>query len=192
MPQPQSSRPPIDERLAGIRLLVFDVDGVLTDGSVLYDRSGGELRRFDVHDGLGIVAVRTAGVAVAWLSGREHAAVERRAAELGVDFLIQGAADKASALSRLIQRAGVVEAEVAYVADDWNDIPAMRIAGVRFAVADAAEEVRQMADYVSAAPGGRGAARDICMRILAARGPIEGAQEAYLNLLKSSDGQAQQ
>src|SRR5262249_24725986 len=115
----------------------MDVDGVLTDGALIYDSQGGELKRFHVSDGLGIVLLQQIGIEVAWLSGRAHHGVERRAKELGVTLVLQGVRDKHLALQRLSDDTGIPLAATGYIGDDWNDLPALEIAGVPIATANA-------------------------------------------------------
>ena len=155
-------------RAAAIRLLVLDVDGVLTDGTILLG-GGEELKSFHVRDGLGLKRLMNAGVAVAVISGRESAAVTRRMAELGVPHVYQGVEDKLAVLGRLCSTLGIEAAEVAVVGDDLPDLPPMRAAGLAIAVADAQEEVRAAAHWVTRAAGGRGAAREVADGLLAAR-----------------------
>jgi 3-deoxy-D-manno-octulosonate 8-phosphate phosphatase (KDO 8-P phosphatase) len=155
-------------RAAAIRLLVLDVDGVLTDGTILLG-GGEELKSFHVRDGLGLKRLMSAGVAVAVISGRESAAVTRRMAELGIRHVYQGIEDKLDVFGRLCSTLGIGAAEVAVVGDDLPDLPPMRAAGLAIAVADAQEEVRAAAHWVTRAAGGRGAAREIADGLLAAR-----------------------
>ena len=171
--------------LARIRLLALDVDGVLTDGGVYYDSNGVESKRFQIHDGLGIVVARLAGLRIAWITGRTSPIVERRAAELGVDSLLQGVRDKAIAIDDLADAANLTLDEVAYIGDDLNDLTALRLAGVAIAPANAASpEVRDAVDWITPRGGGEGAARDAIEAILRARGEWVGAVESYLNSLE--------
>ncbi len=166
--------------LTRIRLLAMDVDGVLTDGTLDYDRQGGARKRFHTADGLGLVVLAQMGVSIAWITGRADTVVERRATELGVGHLIQNVRDKGKALERLSASLHVTRAEVAYIGDDWNDLPAFAVAGVRLAVANAAIEVKQRADAVTLAFGGAGAVREVCAAILKARGLQVQSLEIYL------------
>ena len=158
-------------RGAAIRLLVLDVDGVLTDGTILLG-AGEELKCFHVRDGLGLKRLMSAGVEVAVISGRDSAAVTRRMAELGVRHVYQGIEDKLAVLEHLRSTLGIDAIEVAVVGDDLPDLPPMRAAGLAIAVADAQEEVRIAADWVTRAGGGRGAVREVADGLLAARGRI--------------------
>lgn len=156
-------------RASRVRLLVLDVDGVLTDGGIFIGASGDETKRFHVHDGLALVAARHAGLEVAVLSGRASAAVTRRMAELGVREVHQGVGDKAAALDTLRERLGLAVAEVAMMGDDLPDLPAMARAGLALAPANAASEVKRAADWVARRRGGDGAVREAVEMLLKAR-----------------------
>ena len=160
----------LDVVAAGIRLLVLDVDGVLTDGRLHYDERGEHLKVFHVRDGHGIRALGRRGVALAIISGRRSRAVELRARDLGIAHVLQGIDDKRAAFERLRRRLGVPAAQVACIGDDTPDVPVMQAVGLAFAVADAHEDALSAADLITHAPGGRGAVREVCDRLLAARG----------------------
>jgi 3-deoxy-D-manno-octulosonate 8-phosphate phosphatase (KDO 8-P phosphatase) len=162
-------REPSTSRLAAIRLVAMDVDGVLTDGGIWYTDQGDELKRFDVRDGQGLVLLRDAGVVTAIVTRRRSQIVERRARELGIVEVHQDAADKAAVVQDLLKRHGVRAADACYVGDDLGDLPAMALVGVPVAVADAVAAVRRAAAYVTRAHGGRGAIRELCDLILSAR-----------------------
>jgi 3-deoxy-D-manno-octulosonate 8-phosphate phosphatase (KDO 8-P phosphatase) len=157
------------ERAARIRLLVLDVDGVLTDGGLVYAKDGEETKRFDVHDGFAIVAARRVGLEVAIVSGRASDAVTRRMAELGVTEVRQGVGDKAGVVRDLLARRGLAPAEVAAMGDDLPDLPMMEVAGLALAPANAAPEVRRAADWGSRRRGGAGAVREAVEWLLRAR-----------------------
>ena len=159
----------LHERARGIRLLVLDVDGVLTDGRLYIGASGEELKVFHVRDGAGLVAIQRAGVMVAIISGRSSPAVERRAAELGIRLVRQGAGDEAQELEALVARVGAAREEIACVGDDTPDLPMLRRVGLAIAVADAHPQVLEAADWVTTARGGCGAVREICDLLLHAR-----------------------
>jgi 3-deoxy-D-manno-octulosonate 8-phosphate phosphatase (KDO 8-P phosphatase) len=163
-----SRDPPLD-RARRIRLLVLDVDGVLTDGRLYFGANGEELKAFDVRDGAGLVAIQRAGVSVAIVSGRSSPAVERRAAELGIRLVRQGATDKAHELETLATRLGAARDEIACVCDDTPDLGVMRRCALAIAVADAHGEVIEAADWVTTRKGGRGAVREVCDLLLRAR-----------------------
>lgn len=156
-------------RASRIRLLVLDVDGVLTDGGLLYRASGEETKRFHVHDGLALVAALKAGLEVAVLSSRASAAVTRRMAELGVREVHQGVADKAGALEALRERLGLRAGEVAVMGDDLPDLAAMARAGLALAPANAVAEVKRVAHWVARRRGGDGAVREAVEMLLKAR-----------------------
>ena len=177
-----------DSPLARVRLLALDVDGVLTDGAVTLTDDGRETKTFHVHDGLGIVVAALVGLRTVWVTGRTSPVVERRARELGVSDLRQGVRDKAMCLTEIAAALCVPLASVAYMGDDWNDLPALGVAGVRLAPANAAPEVLAVADYISPRPGGQGAVRDALRAILSARGEWDAAQTLYLASLRSHIG----
>jgi len=154
---------------ARIRLLVLDVDGVLTDGGLHYGPSGEHDKRFHVQDGLAMVEARRAGLAIAVVSGRTSAAVARRMAELGIAEVHQGVEDKCAALSDLVARLGLDSAEVAVMGDDLSDLQSMRSAGLALAPRNAVREVRAAADWVSRRAGGQGAVREALEWLLRAR-----------------------
>lgn len=156
--------------LADIRLVVTDVDGVLTDGGLYYGASGECIKRFHVRDGLGMRMLEDCGVRVAVLSGRDSPALRARIADLGVSLSQLGVKDKATACRNLIKAAGVTSAQTACIGDDSIDLPAFSVCGMRFAVADAPSYVRSAADEVLALSGGQGAFRELADRILLAQG----------------------
>ncbi len=159
--------PAIRTRLAGIRLLALDVDGVLTDGTITYGSDGTEHTSFNIKDGLGIKLVREAGIQVAVITGRHSRAVERRAAELNMDILIQGRDDKYEALLELLDETGFELSEAAYIGDDVPDRPAIEAAGLGISVADGHHQIRAVADWVTSLPGGHGAVREVCDALVA-------------------------
>jgi 3-deoxy-D-manno-octulosonate 8-phosphate phosphatase (KDO 8-P phosphatase) len=156
--------------LEAIRAVICDVDGVLTDGGILLGSDGAETKRFHVWDGTGIKYLLRSGIEVAFLTGRKSAVVARRAEELGVSHVRQGAKDKLPAYEALAAELGLADEAACYVGDDFPDIPVMRRVGYAVAVADAREEVRAVADYVTHARGGQGAVRELAERLLKAQG----------------------
>jgi 3-deoxy-D-manno-octulosonate 8-phosphate phosphatase (KDO 8-P phosphatase) len=177
------------EKLLPIRLLAMDVDGVLTDGAILWSApSGGgeayETKGFHVQDGLALSVARGTPLQIAWITGRRSAVVERRAQELGVTDVHQGARDKGAVLESLIARGSLATAEVAFLGDDLNDLPAFQAAGLRIAVGDAAPELIALADWVAERRGGRGAVREVVETILRAQGRWEEAVAAFLARLR--------
>ena len=163
-----------------IRLLVLDVDGVLTDGTFVLHGESGESKAFHSADGLGLRLLMDAGIKVAFLTGRESDAVERRGRELGVDAVVSGRRDKREALDELCRRLGVEVAETAYMGDDLVDLPAMRAAGYAAAPADARPEALEASDYIAPCRGGRGAVRDLCEHILREAGLWEQVRARFL------------
>jgi 3-deoxy-D-manno-octulosonate 8-phosphate phosphatase (KDO 8-P phosphatase) len=152
-----------------VGLLVLDVDGVLTDGRLWFGPQGESLKVFDVRDGHGIKRLQQAGVRVAVISGRRSEAVSERMRELGVQHVLQGVADKAQALAELLRRERIEPGQVACLVDDTPDLGLMAAVGLPAAVADAHPEVLAAARHVTRAPGGRGAVREFCDWLLAAR-----------------------
>jgi 3-deoxy-D-manno-octulosonate 8-phosphate phosphatase (KDO 8-P phosphatase) len=157
-------------RIRGVRLLLLDVDGVLTDGGILYIEGGAEVKRFDIHDGMGMDLLMRAGVKVGILTGRTSEIVERRARELGMAVVKQGYYDKSVGLDLILAEQRLTDAEVGYVGDDVQDLSVMRRVGFRAAPANAVEEVKAVSDYVCARAGGDGAVREVIDLILATLG----------------------
>jgi 3-deoxy-D-manno-octulosonate 8-phosphate phosphatase (KDO 8-P phosphatase) len=155
--------------LRRVQLLVLDVDGVLTDGRLFYGAKGESLKVFHVRDGHGIKQVSAAGIAVAIISGRKSAAVAKRARELGIKHVTQGATDKLAALTRLVAARKVALEHCACVGDDTPDAPILQVAGLAIAVADAHPDALNAAHLVTARPGGHGAVREVCDWLLEAR-----------------------
>jgi 3-deoxy-D-manno-octulosonate 8-phosphate phosphatase (KDO 8-P phosphatase) len=158
------------ERARGIRLLVLDVDGVLTDGRLFISAAGEELKVFHVRDGSGLVAIQRAGITVAIISGRDSPAVTRRATELGIRHVHQGVADKGALLDRLLDELGIAAEETACVGDDTPDAPMLRRAGLAIGVADAHPALLAAAHWVTKSNGGQGAVREVCDLLLSAHG----------------------
>jgi len=160
----------LSARVDAVRLLILDVDGVLTDGSIVYTDGGEELKRFHVRDGSGLKLWALAGMQAAFLSGRASPAVSRRAAELGVTVVLQGRSDKLAALAEVLAATGYAASQTCAIGDDLQDLPLLDAVGVAVAVADACPEVRTMADTVTATPGGRGAVRELVEWLLKRQG----------------------
>ena len=157
-------------RAAAIELLLLDVDGVLTDGSVVYTDDGAELKRFHVRDGSGLKLWHAAGKRSAIVSGRKSSVVERRAAELGIAPVLQGRGEKLAALAEVLAATGLRPEQVCAVGDDLPDVPVLRRCGLAVSVADACPEVRAAANYVTAVAGGRGAVREAIEWLLKIQG----------------------
>lgn len=165
---------------ANIRLLVLDVDGVLTDGTVLLHADGSESKSFSLLDGHGVKLWRRAGLEVAFLSGRPSPATRCRAAQLQVVHVLEGQTQKLPALKGLLERLGLRPEQVAYVGDDLLDLPPLRYVGFGVAVANAVDELKQVADYVTTRPGGHGAVREVIEIILKKGGLWAPLMERYL------------
>ncbi len=157
-------------RAQAIRLAIFDIDGVLTDGRLWYGAQGEELKAFHVHDGLGLKQLMAQGIEVAVISGRKGAATESRLNELGIRYQLLGRGDKGAALDELLAETGHQAETSAYMGDDWPDLVPMQRVGLAVATADARPEVRAQAHWTTERPGGAGAARDLCDLLLMVRG----------------------
>lgn len=156
-------------RAESVRGLILDVDGVMTDGRLLYGESGEEFRSFHVRDALGLQLWSAAGGRIGVISGRQSRAVARRVEELGVHQFLQGVGDKVSGFEGCVEKLGLSEDAVAYVGDDLPDLPLLGRAQIGFAVADAAPELRSAADFVLRSAGGWGAVREVCEWLLKAQ-----------------------
>jgi 3-deoxy-D-manno-octulosonate 8-phosphate phosphatase (KDO 8-P phosphatase) len=184
------------DRCRAVELLVLDVDGVLTDGGIVYGAAvtgAAELiewKQFHVRDGSGLKAWRLAGKHSAILSGRAARVVEARAAELGIDAIVQGTVDKATAFAALLEAQGCRPEQAAFVGDDAADVPVLLRCGLAVAVADACPEALRAAHYVTRRPGGHGAVREIIERILRCQGRWPGvrSQESGVRSQESADG----
>jgi 3-deoxy-D-manno-octulosonate 8-phosphate phosphatase (KDO 8-P phosphatase) len=170
----------LTERAASIRLAIFDVDGVLTDGRLFFMPDGTEFKSFNTLDGHGIKMLMASGVEVALISGSKSPLVEKRAANLGIRHLMQGREDKLNALGELREILPFELDQIAFLGDDLPDLPVMRRVGLGMAVASADSFVREQAHGVTTANGGAGAAREFCELIMRAQGTLHGAREAYL------------
>jgi 3-deoxy-D-manno-octulosonate 8-phosphate phosphatase (KDO 8-P phosphatase) len=159
----------ITVRAAKIKLILFDVDGVLTDGKILLHADGTESKQFDIKDGTGIVWAQRAGLTVGLLSARTSAATGQRAAQLGITLVHQGVASKLESYEQIVDSLLIDDEQVAYMGDDVLDLPVLGRVGLATAPADAVEEVRTHVHWVSAAKGGHGAARDLIEVILRAQ-----------------------
>lgn len=168
------------QRAARLRLMIFDVDGVLTDGSLHYGADGELIKTFNVLDGHGIKLLQQAGVATAIISARKSAIVERRAADLGIAHVQQGVHDKRSAFEQLLAHTGIAAEECGFIGDDVIDLPILLRVGFAASVPNAHPEVQSRAHYITKAGGGAGAARELCDFILRAQGKYEAALAPYL------------
>lgn len=170
---------PAIERARKVRLLMMDVDGVLTDGRIVQDSLGHEWKSFDVKDGHGIVMAHRAQLKTALISGRESEATTRRAKELGIELVFQKIWNKLEVYERVLADTQLTPAEVAYIGDDVVDIPLLRRVGLAVAVADAVEEVKEVAHVVTKRAGGQGAVREVIELILRAQGQWATLMERY-------------
>jgi 3-deoxy-D-manno-octulosonate 8-phosphate phosphatase (KDO 8-P phosphatase) len=166
-------------RLKSINLLLLDVDGVLTDGGILYNDNGTETKVFDVKDGLGIKLLMEAGIHLGIITGRRSNALFNRCKDLGIDLIYDGVTDKTDAFNRVLERTGVSSEEVACIGDDLPDLVLMKRSGLSIAVADAHVTLRENADIITSAKGGHGAVREVCEAILKAKGLWDSILERF-------------
>lgn len=171
----------MQQRLSAIQLLLLDVDGVMTDGRIIYDNQGNEFKAFDVKDGHGLKLLQRAGIAVGIITGRRSNVVCQRAEELGIELLRQGAKRKLAPYLEILQQQNLGDDQVAYMGDDLVDLPILRRVGFSATVADAVPEVIQRVDYVTARDGGRGAVREVCDLLLKACGQWEQVTAGYFD-----------
>jgi 3-deoxy-D-manno-octulosonate 8-phosphate phosphatase (KDO 8-P phosphatase) len=169
----------LQQKASRVRLLLFDVDGVLTDGIVVMHADGSESKSFHIRDGAAIVWAQRAGLQVGLLSARSSAATAQRAAQLAIRLVSQGVPDKLTGYEQLVKQAGVSDESVSFMGDDLLDLPVVGRVGLSGAPADAAEEVRQRVDWVSRVPGGRGAVRDMIELVLRAQHKWVGVVDQY-------------
>ena len=169
----------ITEAARKIRLLLLDVDGVLTDGRLYYSEDGSEAKAFHIHDGLGIKLLQRNGIEVGIITGRSSQLLARRAAELGIDLVVQGREDKLTALNELLLQRDCQLEEIAYAGDDLPDLAAIRAVGLGIAVANANRHVAEHAKWQTAAAGGSGAVREIAELILAAQDKLQSTVADY-------------
>ncbi|MEX5440298.1 HAD-IIIA family hydrolase [Acinetobacter indicus] len=167
------------EQARHVEALVLDVDGILSDGFVTLTNSGDEIKNFDIRDGMGMKLVQQAGVKVIIITGRTSHIVEKRMNALGVDLIYQGREDKGVALREACAQLNLAPEDCLYMGDDWPDLSAFAIAGMKVTVPNGHVEVRRRADLVTQAQGGRGAVREICDMILMSKGVYEQLLEKY-------------
>jgi 3-deoxy-D-manno-octulosonate 8-phosphate phosphatase (KDO 8-P phosphatase) len=176
----QFSAPDALERARRIRLMIFDVDGVLTDGRLWYGPAGEQLKVFHSFDGHGLRMLAGNGVPCALLSGRRSSAVSARAAELGIEHVLQGIDDKLAAFEKLTSTLGVAAEHCGFMGDELVDLPVLTRCGLACAPREAPEAVRSRVHYVASAPAGQGAAREVCEFLLRAQDRLEDAMRGYL------------
>lgn len=177
-----------EARANKIKVLIFDVDGVLTDGQIIIvpessapDAKGIEVKGFTAHDGLGITLARLAGIRIGIITKRQSRTVALRASDLKLEFVYQGQAHKMSAVNEIIAKANITIDELAYVGDDIVDLGVMRVCGLAIATANARPQIKSVAHYITPNPGGKGAGRDAIDFILNARGILDQVIEQYLD-----------
>lgn len=168
-------------QLNRIKLLLLDVDGILTDGQIIYSDTGDQIKGFHSRDGLGLRLLMDAGIRVGIVTGRKSLALIHRCQNLGIDLVFDGIRDKAAALTRIAAQTGIHPGHMAFAGDDLLDLPAMTRVGVSITVPDAPEEVKCRAQYITTARGGQGAVREICEAILKAQGRWEAIVNTYLS-----------
>ena len=171
----------MEKQLAKIKLLLLDVDGVLTDGRIIYDNHGNELKAFDVKDGHGLKLLQRTGIKVGIITGRSSAVVTRRAQELGIEILYQGALRKLEPYLEILSEQGLIDEQVAYIGDDLIDLPILQRVGFSATVADAVPEVFPYVDYIATRPGGCGAVREICDLLVRASGQWDELTKRYFD-----------
>jgi 3-deoxy-D-manno-octulosonate 8-phosphate phosphatase (KDO 8-P phosphatase) len=168
------------EKAKKLKLLILDVDGVLTDGKLFFDNEGNEYKSFHARDGHGIKLLQQTGVEVAVISGRKSNSVALRMKNLGIEHVYQGHENKRAAFNEIIGKTGVMPEQAAHVGDDLLDLPIMTRVGLAIAVADANFAVKQRADWCTTLPGGHGAVREVCDFIMQAQGHFDDILNAYL------------
>jgi 3-deoxy-D-manno-octulosonate 8-phosphate phosphatase (KDO 8-P phosphatase) len=168
------------DRARAIRLAVFDVDGVLTDGTLYYSDAGEETKAFNVRDGHGMKMLQASGVRLAIITSRSSRCVELRARNLGIDFLYQGVSEKGAAFGELLAKLALPASAASYMGDDVIDLPVLRACGLAMTVPDAPALVRRHSHFVTIAHGGRGAVREACELIMHAQGTLKAQLSSYL------------
>lgn len=164
-----------------IKALVLDVDGILSDGFVTFTNNGDEIKSFDIRDGLGMKLVQKSGIKVIIITGRKSYIVEKRMLDLGVDLIYQGREDKGHALSEACNQLQLNPEDCLYMGDDWPDLSAFKIAGLKATVPNGHQEVRNRADFITQAYGGRGAVREVCDILLKSKNVYQDYLDEFLN-----------
>ncbi len=165
--------PEVLSRAKRVELLLLDVDGILTDGAIILTGSGEEIKVFSVLDGMGIKLLQKIGVEVGIVSSRNSKVVEHRGRELGIEIIVQGELDKLTAVESILKQKGLTFESVAYMGDDWVDIPLLRRTGLAITVPNAWPPVKEYAHYITLREGGKGAVREVCELIIRAKGKWE-------------------
>ncbi|HEG42741.1 MAG TPA: hypothetical protein ENH94_01700 [Phycisphaerales bacterium] len=176
----------LEKKCKGIRLVISDVDGVLTDGGMYYGENGDELKKFNVRDGVGVVLLQLAGLKVGAFTGENTQMVERRMQKIGMDFLFSNVKDKSACLDELMKTNNISADQIAYVGDEINDYCLLGKVGLFFTVADANPDIISKADVVLECKGGQGALREIARVLLTAQGKLQSALDLYVK--NSKDG----
>jgi 3-deoxy-D-manno-octulosonate 8-phosphate phosphatase (KDO 8-P phosphatase) len=179
-PDSQAATAAVLEKARKLRLLILDVDGVLTDGRLFFDNEGVEYKCFHARDGHGIKLLRQTGVTVAVISGRNSGSVALRMKSLGIEHVYQGREDKLAAFAEVLEKTGATPEQSAHMGDDLLDLPIMARVGLAIAVADANFAVKERADWCTSLPGGQGAVREICDLIMQAQGTFDQVLGTYL------------
>ena len=169
------------ERAKKVKLLLLDVDGVLTNGEIVFDETGREIKFFHVTDGMGIKLLQKAGIKVGIISSRYSKVTAIRAKELGIDIVFQGKFEKLEVFERVIKKLGLSKEEVAYIGDDWVDIPILKRVGLAVTVPNSQEPVKEFAHFVTSKEGGKGAVREVCDLILKSQGKWQELLNYYLD-----------
>jgi 3-deoxy-D-manno-octulosonate 8-phosphate phosphatase (KDO 8-P phosphatase) len=170
----------MEAKIEPLKLVIFDVDGVLTDGGLIFDNEGQEYKRFNSQDGHGIKMLRESGVEVAVITARQSKLVQNRMKQLGVIHLFQGESNKRIAYDELKKKLALKDEQIAYVGDDLLDLPILRQVGFAIAVENAHPIVKQHVHWVTPRAGGHGAARDVCDKVMTVQGTLDGLLQRYL------------
>jgi 3-deoxy-D-manno-octulosonate 8-phosphate phosphatase (KDO 8-P phosphatase) len=164
-----------------INVLIFDCDGVLTDGRIIYDSNGAEIKNFDAHDGMGFLLLQQTDLITVVITGRNSSVLQRRCEDLKIKYLYQGVANKLEITEQLLSELNLDFSHVMYMGDDWNDLPVMFKANISVCPADACQDIQELSDHVTRNPGGRGAVRECIEMVLNNKGMYEQAVQTYLN-----------
>lgn len=170
------------KKASKIKLFIMDVDGVLTDGNIIFDSRGHEIKAFDVKDGHAIKMLHTCGIMTALITGRQSEIITKRGGELGITYIYQNSSDKSVAYNEIKIATLLNDHEIACIGDDINDLPLLKRAGLAVAVRDSAYELKQISHYITKRRGGKGAVREICEIILKSQGKWQGIVDAYLQI----------
>ena len=172
----------MEQKIQQIKMILFDVDGVLSSGDITYLENGVELKTFDVQDGMGVTLARLGGLKTGIITGRKSSAIEKRAEELKIDILKQGNFNKLESYNEVKQEIGFSDVEICYMGDDIMDIPILKLVGLSVSVPNARPEVKTICDYVTIASGGRGAVREVIDLILKGQGKFDPLIESLVKL----------